>query len=81
MNDILSRIKKIIAQRLEIDESLIKRDSYMIEDLGADSIDLVQIIIAFEVEFGIDVPSKDEEKFDRIDNILEYIESRIKNKV
>ncbi|MFC1668915.1 acyl carrier protein [Spirochaetota bacterium] len=73
MADVLSKIREIIARQLDIDPNLIKKDSHIIEDLGADSIDIVELVMAFELEFNIEISFEDEEKLNLINEIEDYI--------
>ena len=67
-------IEKIIAQNLNIDQDLIKDDSNFVNDLGADSLDTVELVMAFEEEFGIEVPDEDAEKLQSVTDVIAYIE-------
>ena len=75
MADTLSKIRGIISRQLDIEPGLVVKDSHLIEDLGADSIDLVEIVMALELEFKIEIPFEDEEKLNVIIDMLNYIES------
>ncbi len=77
MASVFERVKKIIMRQLNIDESQITSDAFFIDDLGADSIDSVELLMAFEVEFKIDIPEKDAELFQRVDDVVKYLESRV----
>ncbi|MCU0846795.1 MAG: acyl carrier protein [Spirochaetes bacterium] len=70
------RIKRIIIKQLNIDEESVTMDALFIDDLGADSIDMVELVIAFETEFGIDIPEKDAEKLLKVEDVVKYIESK-----
>ena len=77
MADTLSKIRGIISRQLDIEPNLVEKDSHLIEDLGADSIDLVEIVMALELEFKIEIPFEDESKFNVIIDMLNYIESNM----
>ncbi len=77
MSDVFERVRKLIIHQLDIDEDNITEDAYFVDDLGADSIDAVELVIAFEVEFGIDIPEDDAEKLLRVGDLVKYVESRI----
>ena len=69
-------IEKIIAENLKIDESSITDDSKIIEDLGADSLNVVELVMAFEEKFGIEIPDDAAETIVTIQNAIDYIESK-----
>ncbi len=74
---IFEKIKKIIVEQLRIDEDLITMDSSITDDLGADSLDAVELIMALEEEFGIDVPDEDTEKFKTVGDVVRYVEKKL----
>lgn len=74
---IFERVKKIIVDQLRVDESLVTMDSNIQEDLGADSLDAVELIMALEEEFGIDVQDEEAEKFKTVGDVVRYIEKRL----
>ena len=69
----MDRIKKIIVDQLGIDESKITENSSFIDDLGADSLDIVELIMAFEEEFDIEIPDEDAEKMKTIGDAVKYL--------
>jgi acyl carrier protein len=71
-------IKKIIAEQLKVDESIITMETHLMKDLEADSIDAVEIIILIEEKYGIEIPDEDAEKFQRVGDLVRYIEGRVK---
>lgn len=81
MSDIAVRIKKAVAKNLETDESRITPDSRFVEDLGADSLDQVELIMAFEEEFGIEIPDDQAEKIQTIADAIKYIEEHSKERI
>jgi len=72
----LNKIKEIIAEQLSVDEDAVKMDTHLMKDLEADSLDAVEIIMAIEDEFGIEVPDEDAEKFQTVSDIVGYVEAR-----
>jgi len=68
------RIKKMIADQLGVDESKITEDSSFVDDLGTDSLDIVELIMAFEEEFGIEIPDKDVEKMKTVGDVIKYLD-------
>ena len=71
------RVKKIIAEQLGVEEEDIITESSFVEDLGADSLDTVELVMAFEEEFGIEIPDEDAEKILTVQNSIDYIKERI----
>ena len=69
------KIKSIIAEQLGVEESKITMDSSFVDDLGADSLDLVDIILAFEQEFDIEVPEDLSEEISTVGDAVEYIKN------
>lgn len=68
-----AEVKKIIKEQLDVDESDIKMESSFIDDLGADSLGLVELVLAFEEAFEMDIPDEDTEKIKTVQNAIEYI--------
>ncbi len=71
---IYEKIKKIIADNLEIDEDSITMDSVVTDDLGADSLDIVDLVMSFEDEFGVEIPDDAVESIKTVGDIVKYIE-------
>lgn len=71
-----SKLKEIIAEQLGISEDEITLDSSFVEDLGADSLDIVELIMAVEEEFELEIPDSDAEKIDTVESLVKYIEAR-----
>ena len=69
----IERIKKIIVDQLGIEEEKINIDSSFIDDLGADSLDIVELIMAFEEEFDIEIPDEDAEKIKTVGDAVNYL--------
>lgn len=74
---IFERVKKIIADQLSLDEEEIGMDSSFIDDLGADSLDIVELIMALEEEFDIEIPDEDAEKVSIVGDVVEYIKQHV----
>ena len=68
------KVKKIIIDQLGVDEAEVTPEAKFIDDLGADSLDTVQLVMALEEEFGIEIPDEDAEKITRVKEAVEYIE-------
>ena len=76
MSDIFEQIKGIIVKQLNVDESNVTEDASFIDDLGADSIDSVELIMAFEMEFNIEIPEEDAEHLLTVNDVVKYIGDR-----
>ena len=72
------RIRKIIVDQLGVDESQVTIDSSFVDDLGADSLDRVELIMALESEFDIEIPDEDAEKITTVNDAVQYVTNNIK---
>ncbi|MCI6012749.1 MAG: acyl carrier protein [Firmicutes bacterium] len=68
------KIKDIIIEQLQVDESDVNMDTNLMKDLSADSLDAVEIIMAIEDTFGIEIPDEDAEKFQTVEDLVKYVE-------
>ncbi|MBK8443898.1 MAG: acyl carrier protein [Sphingobacteriales bacterium] len=75
MADVASRVKKIIVDKLGVSEQEVSNDASFTNDLGADSLDTVELIMEFEKEFGISIPDDEAEKIQTVGNAIEYLET------
>ena len=73
MSDIEERVKKIVVEHLGVDDSKIQNDSKFIDDLGADSLDTVELVMAFEEEFGCEIPDDAAEKIVTLKDAVSYL--------
>ncbi|WP_022835846.1 acyl carrier protein [Salisaeta longa] len=73
-NDIEGSVKSIIVEKLGVDEADVERDASFTNDLGADSLDNVELIMEFEKEFGIKIPDEDAEKIATVGDAIDYLE-------
>lgn len=73
--DIESRVKKIVGEHLDIDPTSIANNASIVDDLGADSLDLVELVMAFEEEFGCEIPDEVAEKIVKIEDAVKYIDA------
>ena len=71
------RVKKIIAEQLGVEDEEVNPESRFVEDLGADSLDTVELVMALEEEFGIEIPDEDAEKIATVQNAIDYISERV----
>jgi len=76
-NNLEGEIRSIVAEILEIDESKITPDARFVEDLGADSLDTVELVMALEEEFGIEIPDEDAEKAKTVQDVIDYISKKL----
>jgi len=72
------KVKEVIVNNLGVSEDQITEDASFIEDLGADSLDIVELVMAFEDEFGLEIPDEDAEKLKTVGDAVKYIEEKVK---
>ena len=77
-DEVFERVKKIITDQLGVEESLVAMDASFIDDLGADSLEIVDLIMAFEGEFGITIPDEDAENLSTVKDAVEYLRDHAK---
>ncbi|MEE8534737.1 MAG: acyl carrier protein [Kiloniellales bacterium] len=73
-NDIAERVKKIVIEHLGVDEAKVSDESSFIDDLGADSLDTVELVMAFEEEFGCEIPDDAAEKIVTVKDAVDFIQ-------
>ena len=78
MSDIDQRVKKIVAEQLGTDEAGLKNESSFIDDLGADSLDTVELVMALEEEFDTEIPDEEAEKITTVQQAIDYINKNLK---
>lgn len=74
---VFEKIKNYLSSQMGIDESLITMDATFVEDLNIDSLDLVELILTLEEEFGIVIPEEDAEELSTVGDVVNYVSSRI----
>lgn len=75
---IAEKVKDIIVEQLGVNPEQVTENASFIEDLGADSLDTVELVMAFEEEFGVEVPDEDAEKLQAVGDVVKYIEEKQK---
>ena len=75
--DLTAEVKRIIKEQLDVEEADIKPESTFIDDLGADSLGLVELVLAFEEAFEIDIPDEDTEQIRTVQDAVDYIEKHV----
>lgn len=78
MSEIASRVKAIIVDKLGVEESEVTPEASFTNDLGADSLDTVELIMEFEKEFGIEIPDEEAEKISTVGDAIAHIEANVK---
>ncbi|MBN1574900.1 MAG: acyl carrier protein [Chitinispirillaceae bacterium] len=77
MSELESKVKKIIAEKLAVSEEKINPQASFVDDLGADSLDQVELIMAFEDAFDVEIPDEDAEKLKSVKDAIEYLQGKI----
>ena len=72
----LDKIKTIVANQLGVDEAQVTEDASFIDDLGADSLDTVELIMAFEEEFDVEIPDEDAQNIKTVKDVIDYIHAK-----
>ena len=75
--NISERVKKIVAEQLGVDENEVKEESSFVDDLGADSLDTVELVMALEEEFNAEIPDEEAEKLTTVGDAIKYIETKV----
>ena len=80
MAEVASKVKAIIADKLGVEESQVTNEANFQTDLGADSLDTVEMIMEFEKEFGIEIPDEDTQKIGTVGDAIAYVEEKVNGK-
>jgi acyl carrier protein len=75
--EIMAKLKELVIDRLNVEEDQIKPDASFIEDLGADSLDIVELIMGIEEEFDVEIPDEDAEKLTNVGEALAYVKGKL----
>ncbi len=76
MAEIEAKVKKIISEQLGVPEADVKPEASFVNDLGADSLDTVELVMALEEEFGVEIPDEDAEKIATVQNAIDYVKAK-----
>lgn len=76
MSEVAAKVKTIVQEHLGIDSEKVVEGASFIDDLGADSLDTVELVMAFEEEFGIEIPDDDAEKIQTVKDAIDYIDNK-----
>ena len=77
MSDVLEKVKKVVVEQLSVDESAVTPEASFVADLGADSLDIVELVMAIEEEFDIEIPDSDAEKVVTVGDVVDYIKENV----
>jgi acyl carrier protein len=80
MASVAERVKQIIVEQLGVDESQVDMNASFVDDLGADSLDIVELVMAFEEAFELEIPDEDAEKIATVKDAVDYIEAKTAKK-
>ena len=72
---VFEKVKSFVVEQLGVDPDQVEMDTYLMKDLEADSLDAVEIILAVEDEYGLDIPDETAEKFETVRDLVEYVEA------
>jgi len=78
MENIVQRVRKIVAEQLSVNEADIKNESSFVDDLGADSLDTVELVMALEEEFECEIPDEEAEKITTVQQAIDYVSAHLK---
>ncbi|NLF84108.1 MAG: acyl carrier protein [Candidatus Gastranaerophilales bacterium] len=76
MSETFERVKKVIVEQLSVEESEVTPTASFTGDLGADSLDTVELVMAFEEEFGVEIPDEEAEKIQKVQDAVDFIEKQ-----
>jgi len=79
MASVEEKVKHIIVEQLGVDEEEVKQEASFVDDLGADSLDVVELVMALEEEFGLEISDEDAEKLSTVKHAIDYIQKNIKS--
>lgn len=77
--DVQAKVKDIIVQQLGVDLDKVTTDASFVDDLGADSLDVVELVMAFEEEFGVEIPDEDAEKISTVKDAVDFLSQKLES--
>ena len=78
MSDVAERVKKIVVEHLGVDEAKVTENASFVDDLGADSLDTVELVMALEEEFECEIPDEEAEKITSVQQAIDYVKAHVK---
>ena len=78
MADVADKVRELISKHVVHEEKVVNDDSHLIDDLGADSLDIVELVMAIEEEFEIEIPDKDADQMSTVKDVVEYVADKTK---
>ena len=78
--EIEAKVKELVVEKLGVDAEQVNSDASFVEDLGADSLDTVELVMALEDEFDVEIPDEDAEKIITVTDVVSYLEGKLKDK-
>ena len=75
--EVFAKVKGLVAKQLSIDEKEITREASFLDDLGADSLDTVELIMSFEEDFDIEIPDEDAEQIRKVQDVLDFVQKKL----
>ncbi|MCM8763893.1 MAG: acyl carrier protein [Candidatus Omnitrophica bacterium] len=79
-SEIEKKVKNIVMEKLQVEESAVVENASFVDDLGADSLDTVELVMDFEEKFGVEIPDEDAEKIRTVGDAIKYLEEKTKDK-
>lgn len=79
-SEIEKKVKSIVMEKLQVEESAVVENASFVDDLGADSLDTVELVMDFEEKFGVEIPDEDAEKIRTVGDAIKYLEEKTQNK-
>ena len=74
---VAEQVRALIAKQLEVEEGKVVPEASLVDDLGADSLDAVELVMAIEEEFGLEIPDEEAEQLQRVGEVIQYVERRV----
>ena len=78
---VAEQVRALIAKQLEVEEGKVVPEASLVDDLGADSLDAVELVMAIEEEFGLEIPDEEAEQLQRVGEVIQYVERRVPSQI